>query len=502
MPTPSPRDINGLALPEAFKPLWHLDKNGSWERAIALLRVCGFELLRHERRFNVDWPEGLDPMAEPPEPGPQAKPGRQFALLAHPAGFLITGSSYANGNQQSLNSLRIHFQVDVGSGHDALRSDLYASGSSLPLPDGCSIQRGDTNAVTGHASLASILEACYRHGRPLPFEEWDPVFLYVEPAIYTPVPEADAHSFFSSSHAARLAPRVAADRKAFIQSLPPEIARVVDYNQEVVQDERPRREDAPLSPAIHAYLEEQLKASRQHWPSPSDSDLSSSWSQAISLSQATGEPLAIDQPGSRLACGSNALHLIAALRPRDAFADSGIGSDPALDWVQSRSEQELDEWLSHRDALGRTPVGVALDSSLRQSRSLSEISFTPLMDLLFRQGRLGAPGELGQTLYDALAPHKDHPSRFFHDSRQSLKTPHLRLIERLDARARELSHPWLAPLQAHEGPMATASEAIGALMRDKIGPVDGPDKAYLEAFELRLSIDSGKPAPAPAGIRL
>lgn len=597
---PNATDPAPRPMPRAFSSLWRVGKSSSWDEALELLQGAGFKIAALVTRPKIDWPDDADPMGPAPEPRPAAELGdhereRHFALLSHPEGFIVNLNSYFSRGRHTLNQLALHYQVDVGAEIHSVQREAFGSRRTTYLHDGSSVISGDSEVVTGHSGpLASSLTDCYKEARPLPLDQWDPQFFYVSPELYTPAPPEAARSYSSSPVMDRFADRVAADWTAFLESLPFEVARVVDYEQTVVTRAPVGPSSRPL-PAVHAYMARQLKTMGRNWPSAGDTALVAAWSEALSLAFAPKDPVALSlsSPGSRALGGANALHLLANAQP-DRYSDRPADQDPALLWIKAQSRANLAQWLSERDAEGSTPIGVAFNAALAHARGYGiDSPLTPLISFFMdegwlaasaplpggsnalhllasvpirpspqssadqarvvdwvkaqdpaliarwlherdaegltpvgvalkaslpkarsgahappltaltlyfmEQGWMGAPGELGQVIHDAVAPHK--PA--FQDQRPIFDLSHAKLLDFIETRSREAGHSWAAPIRAPSGILATPAEGIGALLA-KLGPVEGPTQAYVEALALRVSIDSPKPpaSPSPSGLRI
>lgn len=479
------------SLPPSMLGLLAVDKHSSWHGAVRRMEEAGFTTIAEATRSNAEWPEGLDPMSEEPA-ADDPDEEQHFALMVHPDGLLATMSSYAFGGEHTINELTIHHQTDLGADIHRHRRESFGSGSKISLGDGTAIFRGDHDMPTSHTgALGCSLEELYRDARPLPLEQWDPDYFYIDPRLYTAAPPDAAHGAPDCKEIAeRFARRVDKDWRAFIESLPPKVARAVDYKQTVVTSApAPNARPYAYYPTTE-YLAEQLRAMGENWPSARDSAIMRSWSDSIMEALETKTPLTMLSPESQVAGGANALHVLASLSAHGFRTDR---SSPAMviDWIKAQAPEAIAELLAARDARGRTPAGVVFEAWIgNPMRHPSGSDESPLIEFFMSNGWLGAPGELGQVSYDALAP-KDKP---FNDQRMVFNLGHARIIDRIETASKAAGHEWLVPLTTTAGTTDDHGAAIGALL-DKHGKAEGPTQAYLETLALRASI---KPASRPS----
>lgn len=191
------------------------------------------------------------------------------------------------------------------------------------------------------------------------------------------------------------------------------------------------------------------------------------------------------------------MHLLAASGTETFLSKAPL--DPLAAWAREQPRERLSRWLSERDACGLTPLALAFKTSLEIARRDPErLSMSPLARLFLELGLLGEPGEIGQTLHDALAPALERSDL---NGRVRFSLCHALMIDAIDARARELSHCWAAPVDTPAGRLDNPAQSVEALL-SKWGPQPpgSPAAALIEAFSLRasLSTDAKPPAAAPA----
>lgn len=498
MPMPSP-----ASFPDWLKTLRPLSKNSSWAQALELLRQAGFERHILVTRSAPDEDEDQD------DDGP--RPDRHYALLSHPDGFLVTLSSYCSGGIQTLNRLVYHYQTDIGADIKGERRESFASGSALIQGDGTAVFSGSHNVATSYlGSMGFTLEDCYANARPLPLSQWEPVFCYIEPRLFTAAPRdavdgGPQHSALREEHAEL----VEADWSAFLARLPPSVALFLDPESAP----SPRLARGNIPGGVNAYFARQLKEIGLNWPDPADSSVLISWSRALGqaieerrvFAQSAREaersgvsapsipaPVSPPFPEARVVGGSSVLHALASVTPVKFEHERGL-SDMASQWIGSQKPSEVERLMGLRDARGRTPVGVALETWLA-GYGPRYGPIPPFLAHCFDQGWLGAPGELGQVLYDALAP---AGQRSFNDQRPLFEIGHARLLEQIDALSKSRGHEWVAPLSAKEGVITDPLAAIGVLLGKCIKADEpGPLRAYFEALSLRFSTRAPGARPA------
>jgi hypothetical protein len=491
-------------LPLAFKNLSDLRADASFDQWLAALAQSGFALLFQSQSHDESWPPEADPMGPAPAPRSCAQT-RRHAILAHAEGFVMTLRSgpgvqgpdgAPNEAGRGLAEAVFHHQTNLGASIDGSRRS-FGSGGTTSLGDGTSVYVG-FERVSRPQGLAHFIEECHRNAHPVPLASWanspqQPSFMHAEHGLFSPTPSACA--FGGPDHAElreRFEERLKADWAAFVGALPAQVAsRISATGVERELGGPPlARPDFRHAGSTQEYWESQLKFLGENWPSASDSQIMRGWSGAIDRARRDREgltPLIFDRADERVLGGSNPFHALACFHDHPVDAKSGV--EVVRRWVETQSQEDLDAWLSQRDARGRTPAGVAFEAWMRDGAlGRDDAPVARVMDVFLERGWLGAPGELAQIAYDTLSP----PPAHWSSNVIPAALGHASALDRVERAASRVGQDWMVPLVHADGVAFEREQAIEALA-GKFGNASAPVRAFFEALALRAQT-----APKPA----
>jgi hypothetical protein len=479
------------SLPSSMSRAACVGKGTLWADAVARLEEAGFKRGSYAKSHDVDWPDDLDTMAAAPPPKDPQK-FRHHALYYHEDGFIVTMSSTQGGfgpggrddyqaDRQGLNDLNIYMQVDVGTQCLGAWNVSMGSGGTDWQGDGTMLFTGHADVVNGSTGpLGAFLAQSHHNARPIPLKDWQPAFFYVEQQLYSPIPHSSSASK-ADSIKKRFAERLVADWNSFIASLPPLLAPLVDFDAKAHLPQpraKLRRRSKLYHHATHAnsYFAKQLGALAQNWPSPKDKHIMLGWSDAIENCVEQGE-LNLPNVHERVAGSSNALHAMASLDSQAA--------PMACAWISKQDPDDVHTWLGERDAMGRTPAGVAFELALNASEySFRDKESPSMFDYFMKHGWMGQPGELGQAVHDQLLASKRKMGRRSEHAHGWFGRRQIELIDHLDAQATILSHDWLVPIHAPHTVLTTRLDAMGAIL-GLIGALDTTMQRHIDAMAIR-----------------
>lgn len=490
-------------LPSAYHSVLRLTSDSSFDQWRVALADAGFVEDFAGQASCAAWPPGLDPMGlGPTEP----KDAKRHSLMHHPDGFIVTlASGWApqtlDGSVEEaarpLAELVIYHQTNLGANIHDIRRGAFGSGGRNSLGDGVWIYTGQERIGSNPQQLAYFLAECHHEARPTPLSQWGHQFIHAEIGLFSPVPANSALG--GPDHAAlreRFTKRLQRDWSSFTAALPSEIACRMSTSGAVIPHPSggPNRAEFRHASSTVNYWAAQLRVLRENWPCDRDSAIMANWSSSIARAQSEKEgliPLVFDQACERVVGGSNPMHAVACFHTHPNDAESAVSV--ARRWLDSLPNETAEQWLGQRDALGRTPVGVAFEVWMRDGALARDEPSPPrVIDLFLERGWLGAPGELGQIAHDIFS--EPPPSWSSREAYACLG--HAMALDQVDRCSSRFQHEWLAPIRADDGIKQTRAEALSAIL-GKFAKASVPIRAYLEALSLRAEI-CPRPARSPA----
>lgn len=499
MPDPLSFNEKIVFLPSAYHSVLRLERHSSFDQWRLALTDAGFiEDFAGQASGSV-WPAGLDPMGPAPT---EPRDARRHSLMHHPDGFIVTLASglapqtldgSTDESARPLATLMIYHQTNLGANIHDLRRGAFGSGGRNSLGDGVWIYTGAERMGSNPQQLAYFLAECHQEARPTPLSQWGHQFIHAEMGLFSPAPSDSA---FGGPDFAdlreRFTKRIQRDWSSFTAALPPEIACRVSMPGAVIPHPPggPKRADFRYASSTVSYWAAQLAALGENWPGDRDSAIMAKWSSSIASARSEQDgliPLAFDHASERVLGGSNPMHAVASFHTHPLDAERAV--DVARRWLCSLPNEQAQQWLMQRDALGRTPVGVAFEAWMRDGALARDEPPPPrVIDLFFELGWLGAPGELGQIAHDILS--EPPPSWSYQKDYGCLG--HAMALDKVERCSSLFQHEWLAPIRADDGIKQTRAEALRSIL-GKFANASVPTRAYLEALSLRAEI-----CPSPA----
>lgn len=507
-----PKELREMKLPTGL----------CWIDALSALEQGGFILHSRQVARPRDWSEWEDGAAisEPID-----DKSREFAILSHPAGFLVTMNSTQGGYprepgaphpraswsrpssfdaefdplHQELNSIVIHYQVDSGLRPHAIASAAYdaVSFTSRPRGDGCWILEGKSDVVNGGVSMEDVFLSCYRNGSPMPISQWRHSSIYLETGHYSQGPSGGSAAdiegdriFFKTLFESGFL--------SLTSSLPVEIAAILKYSGPQRFNSFPEQERSAdfglnINHDWNCYIAGERRALGANQIEEELSAKLASW--AVALGEACRGGAFAPEYFGESHFGSNILHAIASLAIVEKSYAGGEELRPILAWLESQSLSDVSAWARSPNASGQEPGLVALAKYIdgRGSPIVDEGAFCGLLPWLikkrlFAHQQSGAVGSLAEKVLDIFKGIEADAGAGSYRATSACR----RSLQFFAFLEEEMPSKWAAPLAIGNAVISDEFEALSVLADIFESGEPGLLTALAESKALDAAVGQGK----------